>query len=783
MEPTNRMQNADPEIATTAAAREASGQALTRPPQDRALRLREGVLLREAGRIEESLAHLLRLAADAPGAPWVAIELAATQRRAWAYDAAAGTLAGLLAADPRQRQAHWARIDAAAQELRLDLALEAVEAALDVLPGDAGLALRRCNLTLQRGHVRAARDLLDALAADRPGDPGVDLARGHSLLAEDPETALALAGDVVARAPGLVWAWPLRIAAARTLWRFDDAEAWGREAETRFPGQAPVLQARVATRMALEDPQGALALLPMAPDTPAIWILRGTTLLASGRPEEADAAFAAALDTGGLLPGAAIGRIGAALELDRVDEARAGLSALIAWHEARGHRNGDRIRAEIAGRLGDWPEAERLSTRLLDRQGPDRALLYLQARARFGLGRIEGAVTALDTLGALDPDHSASAGLRGELHLAAGRPDAYVAHRRALFQRPDSARTRTDIDFGRDLDALGRHDEASARLQHLLDRNGDAPNLFLSQALMARGRVEEATAILPRFVRGRRNITGGADEAITRAADLERLFDFETARPIPTMSISPAASLAWRLARDRSLGQAEWTRRAERASAIWRWLTAAPAEPEALLPWLHPGEADKLRALPRPCILTTTHFGPLVYSVLRGLNVGYHYLAARSAANPAARGLGPMIAAATAPREAAAEAFRVLRGNGILMATHDSPARVMRQGGPGDVARGRLFGRPFELIDTLPKLAAGLRVPSLTLQAHWRDGRIAFEIAPLPTPEDGEPTQMWLDRWAQVYLDRIEWIMSGPPENQNLDALNWRVLLLDPPPV
>ncbi|OLS53067.1 hypothetical protein [Rhodovulum sulfidophilum] len=761
-------------------ALELLAHALARRPDDLALRLRQGVLLREAGRLEDSLTHLRGLAAEAPRALWVGIELAASLRRAGRHAEADETLQELLTADPRQRQALVARIEAAAQELRYDLALEATEAALAALPGDLPLRLRQARLMLQRGHVLAARDRLEALAAECPEDPETDLARAQSLLDEDPEEALQLSEAVIARAPDHAGAWPLRIAAARTLWRFDAAESWGAEAADRFPGRIGITQARFATRLALDGPEAALALLPDAPLAPALLIARGNGLLRLGRPEEADAAFAAALETGGLLPAAASGRIAAAQELDRVEPVRRDLYGLVARHCAAGHRNADRIRAEIEAQIGDWPRTERICARLLDRQGADTSLLHLQARASLALGRTAQAETSLRQLLTLDPAHCRGNELMDTLCLASGRPEDYLARRLKQQARPDSTRARRDVELIRDLDLTGRHDAARKLLDATLRIARGTPNLFLANELTARGRPEDATAILPRIVRSRRNMIGAPDRATTGAAQLARLFDFETGPPLAPSVIPPSGPLAWHLTRDRSHGRPEWTRRAERAGAVWRWLAAAPADAAALEPWLRDGEIDRLRALPRPCILATTHFGPLVFSILHELYDDFHYLGARSAANPATDNLGRLIPAASHPKQAAADAMRALRKGSIVLMTHDMPGPAMRRGPGGGLARGRLFGQPIGLLDTMPKLAAGLKLPSLMLQPLWRDGRISFDITPLPRPETGEDGQAWLDRWAAAYLERIEWMMRGAPENQNLQAMLWRWLLFTP---
>ncbi|MEQ9126375.1 MAG: hypothetical protein RIM80_27845, partial [Alphaproteobacteria bacterium] len=103
---------------------------------------------------------------------------------------------------------------------------------------------------------------------------------------------------------------------------------------------------------------------------------------------------------------------------------------------------------------------------------------------------------------------------------------------------------------------------------------------------------------------------------------------------------------------------------------------------------------------------------------------------------------------------------------------------LVRRGKPGGAAHGRIFGAPCAIVDTVPKLSQGLRVPSFWIQPMWRGDSIVVEIAALPTADPGEPSQEWRDRWAQAYLGKVEAVMRSAPENQNLTAGLWRYLLL-----
>lgn len=83
------------------------------------------------------------------------------------------------------------------------------------------------------------------------------------------------------------------------------------------------------------------------------------------------------------------------------------------------------------------------------------------------------------------------------------------------------------------------------------------------------------------------------------------------------------------------------------------------------------------------------------------------------------------------------------------------------------------LGREIELPPYVPRLIQTYKLPSFWCCPLWRSGRIVVKLERLPDPNDGEARSQWSQRWFGAYLNKLERVMRGRPENLGLSSGVW----------
>ncbi|MCA1296964.1 tetratricopeptide repeat protein [Stappia indica] len=137
-------------------------------PDELDLRLKQGVVLRLAQRLEDSVAYFRDLVAQHPEHVDARLQLALSLRLVGAYDESLALVDAVLAADPRNRAALVARIDTLAHRQQVTEALENLHEAQVRHPGGLDLEVRQGVLFRQAQQLDASVAHLRRLAAQHP---------------------------------------------------------------------------------------------------------------------------------------------------------------------------------------------------------------------------------------------------------------------------------------------------------------------------------------------------------------------------------------------------------------------------------------------------------------------------------------------------------------------------------------------------------------------------------------------------------------------------------------
>ncbi len=205
-------------------------------------------------------------------------------------------------------------------------------------------------------------------------------------------------------------------------------------------------------------------------DQARVLFFEGTGLLAAGRPQDAEAAFARSL---ALLPGRASTLMNLGVARLRQGLAETALQALDASVEAGpgipdawGHR------AAALSQLGRHAEALQALDQAVQLGALPQAVAWHRAESLAALGRHAEAVAALDTLLAVEPGHGASWVERGRLLQCLNRHDeALQSYRRGTTLAP--ALPQGWSLLGQLLKDQGRRDEAAAAFERALEHGAE----------------------------------------------------------------------------------------------------------------------------------------------------------------------------------------------------------------------------------------------------------------------------------------------------------------------
>jgi len=756
-------------------------------PDDMALRGRRGALLRQTGRLKECAAWLESFLAASPGNLTAMQELALALRQDGRIGESARVIEEMLAIAPTHRGALTGRIDLAAQQLLHDAALDCLDAALEVYPDDLALRIRRGALLRLLGRMVEARQWLQKVARSAPENPSLK----RELITTDlqlgaVDRALEAAAELARAEPENVAAQGLWVKALRASGANAEARRLADSLLARSPDSPEFAALRISSLVAEGDLAAAHAALDASPeaarDGEALMQSRARMCSAAGDYAAADAIYQDMPASGPLKLATIIGRLHVALASGIDDpgfrNALADVRRLAVQHAAKsGHGNAERYLLHIALCVGDWPEALRLVTDLRERQPRDAMLVFYEAKAAWETGDAERGRRNLEAFLAQHPAYRPAAMLRDSIDLATGDVDAYLDRQRRMLALRNANLIGSHLSFAQDLYMLDRPDEAAECLEACREFANGRTAAALGLTFLIGGEEEAANDMFAsRGDRAERRFGTLPDE------DLRRLFDRTRSIEVAGPDSYAAARLAWHVCEEKPESFAEWRRRAGHATYASRKLSRFPYAGAALDGLIEPvdwGPIQRLMAEGAPFLMVSTHSGPRVLGLIdRHIPDVLYLLQPTSYTSAPGDVRGQMLASAGADNDAAIAVYKALRQGRRVYSTPDVPAGLMRRGKPGGAARGRIFGAPCAIVDTVPKLSQGLRVPSFWIQPMWRGDRIVIEIAALPTAEPGEPSQEWRDRWAQAYLDKVEAVMRSAPENQNLTAGLWRYLLL-----
>ena len=235
---------------------------------------------------------------------------------------------------------------------------------------------------------------------------------------------------------------------------------------------------------------------------------------------------------------------------------------------------------------------------------------------------------------------------------------------------------------------------------------------------------------------------------------------------------STAVEWAWELADKATWQRAEW-----QVAATWgmqsrlllrnwaQWVPHKADQLDALLEERDLGDLSAVANRGGPCLIVGAHVGPSpgAAKFLRRAKLQFHLLA--NADLVVAHGK-TYISVKPDPVATLRPLVEKLRSGGRIAIMGDSPLAWQSYA----VA---FLGRQVELPAIVPRLIQSCGAASFWCCPLWRDGRIALEFERLPDPMQGEPRDEWSQRWFAAYLDRLERVMRGRPENLGLFSGIW----------
>jgi tetratricopeptide (TPR) repeat protein len=463
----------------------------------------EARLLAEEGFVEDALSRLDRVAAGAPGDPYLRLARAELLFRAGRLDEASSEVAAAALAAPGnpdvlrlQGRIELARADR--EPRALEIATAAFERLRQDDPEDLEALLSLGQLYLATGRAGLAADALAEAARLRPGHPGIESLLARALdSTPDPDQAERIQRGRVAREPE---------ALAQRLELADLLARRGAHAEA-----VAVLEAAPAAQAALLDVRRRLALelfldgeLERARTLAAAiveeWpgygggrLLLARIQVAHGLFVEAESILSPLLGPGARPP--AVDQLHTRIleETGRIDEAAAELLARadrFTAEERTVEAAATRLElARLLARHERWSEALEAARQAAEGAEPEVAEVATRLAAS-ALGELRRFDEALELLGEADPNRPERAARRVGLLLDAGRGSAARREAKRLLDAAAGA----DVELGaiyaerqRWGDALPLFERAAARDRESLD-----VEFRLAVALERSGRVEES---------------------------------------------------------------------------------------------------------------------------------------------------------------------------------------------------------------------------------------------------------------------------------------------------
>ena len=752
---------------------------------DTAIQIKKGRLLQQLGRFDdgaESLrAYLDRIAPEAPRRTEIELELARALQGAGKYYESLGIANAVLEGKPGNPNAWLRVIDTHDHFLQVENALRAADKALAAIPGCEALLIRKVALLRKAGWLTESDQLLRDISEDTPP---LQLARLEGDIAlgridtaipalrtrwEQGDTTVTIALDLIKA---------LRLAGDRR-----QARTFAETAVATLPN-APALRA-VLLDMCLEmrDHEGLDKVLGDLPQdmrsAPAIRHARARIALINEDFETAagvhlDAAEniavpAAELDAALAVPRSVpIDRDMAQSVLRRLNDLLDRKAAILPAVTI------SMLRAKILAAVGDWSALHPLAAALEREQPRNLGLTLLRARAAFELARFDEAETAVARVLENNPVNGTAIRLHNALLQLRGEIDRYFEINIERTENPAAMSEVDYIELVKNMFLAGRNARAADLLRHVPPHFQESERIGFQKQLLT-GNPQAAA----------RGAEQGAPQPMPKALSrekLERLLDLDDETALAGNALIPALWIAWMMRRDRQDRFETWRRIALNADNVAEIIRRNPrftGPPQQLRLEIDYGALTARMRDRLPTLIVTSHSGPAMLPFLVEQYESIRYFIQPIQKDWAVVTEGLAIHFTGQKNDTAVEIVRNLRQGNTVYSLPDLPVGTIKMHDPNTLAVGTLFGMPYAILDTIPKVSRAMKIPSFWVQPLWREGKIHIDVMQLPMAERDEPEDAWCARWAQSYLDKVAAVLTSGPENLSLRIPIWRYFLLN----
>ncbi|MEI2385270.1 tetratricopeptide repeat protein [Breoghania sp. JC706] len=749
------------------------------------MQLKKGRLLVQLGRPDEGAASLSALldgmTPDAPERGEIELELAEALREAGRYEESLAAAAAVLEREPQNQTAWLQRIETHAHFLLLEEALSAADEALSALPRSQPLLICRAMLLRKAGLlIESDRLLTDA----RPETPALQLARLES------DVAL---GRIDSALPALRTRWSegdqtvrtalCLIRAYRLAGDLPEARAFAETAIATLTDAPPLWATLLDLCLDMGDDEArdrVLDALPVHART-ALPVRRALTRIAVNRGDF-EAAASGHLDVAGgtAVPDAEVEAVlfvlrNATSDRDAVHAILNGLNDLLDRKAAcLPAVTVSALRAKVLATVLDWKTLYPLVASLERAQPRNLALTALRARAAFELARFDEAETSALRILESNPVDRATIRLHNTILQLRGEIDRYFDINVGRAENPAAVSETDYIELAKNMFLAGRNEQASDLLRNAPPHLHKSDKIAFERRLLT-GEVEAVSS--PH----RPTATRQSPQPQPKER-LERLLDLNDEKAVAGDVLLPGFWIAWMLSGNSSRHFETWRRTildAENTADIIRRAPHFIDPPRQLqLEDDYSALTDRMRDR-LPTLIVTSHSGPAMLPFLVEQYDSLRYLLQPFQKDWAILTEGRSIHYGGQRNETAVEIIRNLRQGNSIYSLPDLPIGTVKMHDPTSLAVGRLFGFPYPILDTVPKISRAMRIPTFWVQPIWRKGKIHIDVAQLPMAEPDEPEGTWCARWAQSYLDELAKVLTSGPENQSLSLAIWRYFLLN----
>ncbi|WP_262690561.1 tetratricopeptide repeat protein [Kordiimonas aestuarii] len=412
----------------------------------------------------------------------------------------------------------------------------------------------------------------------------------------------------------------------------------------------------------------------------------------------------------------------------------------------------------------------------------------------------------------INPDSVPALQLLSELEMSIGHTGKSIEIRKHLFATEGLHRVPVGVRLAQDFLLLGCRDQAADMQLQCATLSHERLEVGFVRLLMNQERAQEAwdyaiawqdcieqSSLISRLFQDLCQIIDcpesiGIRDRLSRLSDNKEAGLFRAPAEVRDIffSLEPAPSdvmqgrqylrFAWERRKQSGISYKDWQDKTFRATSANHYLTPVPkVSAQEVAQLTVAADFDILKPYigkDRPVLFACSHQGPYMQHLI-SLYFNRFRFATLGHTNDDAGNLDDRNFPLQGGREGAAiglvKALR--RGEAVILPVDNGSLSFAAKKTNG--AKGKLFGIPISIPDTIPRLAQEFSIPSFWIYSNWQDGQLRYDILRLPDPFEGETRQEWHNRWAGAYLQHLEAAMSGEPQNVNITAPLWRQLLLN----